>query len=281
MKVESHKCYNTKAIHNVNPSENLGRIIQATEPFLKYLMEIKPEIESEYIQALKKRLNEDVDNKKVNSSFLELEEVVKNLTILKDKKELQDIISQFVCKYWDLPDGTKTKDDRVEIFNLNYTKAYIRISYYRVKSFIDVLGEEKGLELYKQILAKIVDEEVRNADYKRKTQRESGEKSIKYWTETGLGNFTSCFFDDYKVLFRFDKCVIHEALKDFQDPNIAYIASCYRGNVQGAHPGKFWNMRRTQTLHHASFCDELYWYNNVHPDAEQLSLEFTKNLGKE
>lgn len=70
----------------------------------------------------------------------------------------------------------------------------------------------------KEILVElIVDDEVKNADYKRKTQRESGEKAIKGWTETGLGDFTSCFFDDYKVLFRFDKCVIHEALKDFND----------------------------------------------------------------
>ncbi|MGC9778022.1 MAG: hypothetical protein HZR80_02130 [Candidatus Heimdallarchaeota archaeon] len=40
-------------------------------------------------------------------------------------------------------------------------------------------------------------------------------------------------------------------------------------------------MRRTQTLHHGDFCDELYWNNVVHPNAEQPSLEFTKKLGKE
>jgi len=40
-------------------------------------------------------------------------------------------------------------------------------------------------------------------------------------------------------------------------------------------------MRRTQTLHHGDFCDDLYWNNVVHPNAEQPSLEFTKKLGKE
>lgn len=281
MQVENHKYYNAKAIHNFNPTEMLGRIIKATEPFLKYIIEIKPELESEFIQTLTNHLIEDVGKKQVNSSFLKSEEIEKDLTILKDKKELQNAIIKFVCKYWDLPKGMKTKDDKVDVYNLNHTKSYMRISYYRVKSFIDILGEEKGLELYKQVLIKIVDDEVKNTNYTRKTQRESCKKSIENWKKTGLGDFCFKIFDDNKILFRFDKCVIHEALKDFNDPDIAYTASCYRGDIQGAHPGKYFNMRRTQTLHHGDFCDEMYWNKDVHKDPEQPSLEFTRNLGKE
>ena len=40
MKVENHKYYDAKAIHSFDPTEMLDRIIQATEPFLKYLKEI-------------------------------------------------------------------------------------------------------------------------------------------------------------------------------------------------------------------------------------------------
>jgi hypothetical protein len=39
-------------------------------------------------------------------------------------------------------------------------------------------------------------------------------------------------------------------------------------------------MRRTQTLHHAPFCDELYWNNYVHPNTEHPSLEFIEKIGK-
>ena len=280
MKVENHKCYNAKAKINVDPTHMLGRIFQVTEPFIKHAIDLQPDIESKYIQALMKRLADDVGDIEINLPFLNVKEACKDLTVLCNYEELRKLITLFVTKYWDLSENAPVKEGKVDIYNLNYTKSYIRLSYNRVKSFVDVLGDEKGIELYKKILKIIVDEEVKNADYKRKTQRESGEKAIKGWTETGLGNFTSCFFDDYKVLFRFDKCVIHEALKDFNDPDHAYIATCYRGDVQGGHPGKFWMMRRTQTLHHGDFCDEMYWYNDVHPDAEQPSLEFTQKLGK-
>jgi hypothetical protein len=280
MKVENHKCYNAKAKINVDPTHMLGRVYKITEDFIKHALELQPEIESKYIHALTKRLADDVGDIEINLPFLNVEEASKDLTTLLKYEELRKLITLFVTKYWDLPENTDIKDGKVDIYNLGYTKSYIRLSYNRVKSFVDILGDEKGIELYKAILYKIVDDEVKNADYKRKTQKESGEKAIKGWTETGLGNLIACFFDDYKVLFRFDKCVIHEALKDYNDPDHAYIASCYRGDVQGGHTGKFWMMRRTQTLHHADFCDEMYWYDDVHPDAEQPSLEFTKNLGK-
>lgn len=280
MKVENHKCYNAKAKIDVDPTHMLGRVLQVTEPFIKHASELHPDIESKYVQALMKRIADDVGDIEINLPFLNIEEASKDLTVLKKHGDLRKLITLLVTKYWDLSETTPIKDGKVDIYNLNYTKSYIRLSYYRVKSFVDALGDEKGIKLYKDILKLIVDDEVKNADYKRKTQRESGEKAIKGWTETGLGDFTSCFFDDYKVLFRFDKCVIHEALKDLNDPDHAYIASCYRGDVQGGHPGKFWMMRRTQTLHHAKFCDEMYWYDDVHPYAEQPSLEFTQNLGK-
>jgi hypothetical protein len=280
MQVKNHKYYNAKAKIPVDPTDMLCNIFKITESYIKGAVELQPEIETKYIQALMKRLADDVGDIEINLPFLKVEEACKELTILNDNIELRKLITLFVSKYWDLPEDAIVTDGKVEIQNLNYTKSFIRLSYFRVKSFVDVLGDEKGIDLYKEILKKIVDEEVKNADYKRSTQRESAMKAIKRWKETGLGDLTSCIFDDYKVIFRFDRCVIHEALKDYNDPDHAYIATCYRGDVQGAHPGKFFRMRRTQTLHHAPFCDEMYWYEDEHPNAEQPSLEFTKNLGK-
>jgi hypothetical protein len=82
------------------------------------------------------------------------------------------------------------------------------------------------------------------------------------------------------VLFRFDRCLTHEALRDLNDPDIAYLASCYIGDAEEFNPGRTRYVRRTQTLHHGDFCDELYWDVDFHTDPEQPSLEFTRMLGK-
>jgi len=69
-------------------------------------------------------------------------------------------------------------------------------------------------------------------------------------------------------------------VKDFDDPDIAYLATCYIGDNPEWNKDKIIHMRRTQTLHHAKFCDEMYWNNYVHPDAEQPTLEFIEDIGK-
>jgi hypothetical protein len=105
---------------------------------------------------------------------------------------------------------------------------------------------------------------------------ERSDRAIKRWTETGLGNFTRVIFDNHKILYKFDKCMTPEVLKELNDPEFAYLCSCYVGDAPDFNFGNQF-LRRTQTLHHGSFCDELYWDPRVHDDPEQPPLEFTKN----
>jgi len=84
----------------------------------------------------------------------------------------------------------------------------------------------------------------------------------------GLADFVVAAFDDDKILYRFDRCLTPEALKDFGDPDFAYLCSCYIGDAEGFNAGKTIHLRRTQTLHHGDFCDELYWDSHVHADGE-------------
>ncbi|UCG00790.1 MAG: hypothetical protein JSW11_14365 [Candidatus Heimdallarchaeota archaeon] len=87
-------------------------------------------------------------------------------------------------------------------------------------------------------------------------------------------------FDDYIILYRIDKCGVHETLKDFADPDDAYLCSCYIGDTEDYNRGEIIHLRRTQTLHHGDFCDELYWNNELYKDVKQPSLAFTKSLGE-
>ncbi|MHA2236351.1 MAG: hypothetical protein ACXABH_13545, partial [Candidatus Thorarchaeota archaeon] len=114
------------------------------------------------------------------------------------------------------------------------------------------------------------------------SMRENSDSAIQRWTETGLGEFTRVFLDEHKVLYRFDKCITPEVLKDLNDPEFAYLCSCYIGDAPDFNFSKRPQfLRRTQTLHHGEFCDELYWDPRVHDDPVQPSLDFTKNLREE
>ncbi|MHA1954296.1 MAG: hypothetical protein ACW96U_10160, partial [Candidatus Heimdallarchaeaceae archaeon] len=185
------------------------------------------------------------------------------------------------------PENYKNDQREIEVPYFDLRKAGERISYYLVRTLVDTYGKEEGTEIYKQIAPELIKEyrskvqSEKPEDPKSVTILDSNKRSIESWCKVGLADFASCIIDDYKVVYRFDSCLTPEALKDFNDPDIAYLSSCYLADIPEFNEGRIIHLRRTQTLHHAKFCDEFYWNNDVYPDAEQPDLEYTEKMGKE
>ena len=290
MKVENHKAYNPNNRVKVSPQETIGRCFKWTDHMLRYLDEFRPDVTSRYVLALNGRLQDAVGGFRVAPPSFDTEEMMQGLPHLGNHSDLQDLIIRVICKHLDLPSHHKPGPEEIEVTSLNDAKAARRISYHRVKTLVDLLGREEGIPLYKEMVNWILVAERVKRERNRKERPEKGEKEIssaenveravKAWTDYGLADFTVAVIDEHMVLYRFDSCLTHEALKDFNDPDIAYLASCYVGDAEEFNTGRARHMRRTQTLHHGDFCDELYWDADFHADPEQPSLEFTRKLGK-
>ncbi|MFX1253296.1 MAG: L-2-amino-thiazoline-4-carboxylic acid hydrolase [Promethearchaeota archaeon] len=282
MEIKTYNCYNGDIKIEINPKELIEKIFDRTELILKYLDEFKPNLTKDYLTALKKRLSDALNDFTANSDLFDLKTIGKNLEYLNKFQDLQELIIQFAWKYLALPTNYVPKLENVEVTSLNRAKADERLSYYQVKAFVDILGKDEGVQLYTRILSRVV----REMTSKRKSNPDPSilknrEGAIKWWCKEGIADFTVAFDDDYKTLFRFDRCVTHEALKDLNDPDIAYICSCYIGDIEEYNVGKVIHLRRTQTLHHGDFCDELWWDTRVHDNPKLPALEFTRKLGKE
>ncbi|MGY5877149.1 MAG: hypothetical protein RTU30_15465 [Candidatus Thorarchaeota archaeon] len=290
MKVEVYDAFNPDAIMKINPREFVHTSLGKVNTILKYLSELRPELSVHYITALKKRLLGVVNNFHVKATLLGDKDVIDNLEYLKGHLDLQNLIFQFACKHLNITDADRLKHDEIEVSSFNYTKAFERLPYQILKAFTEILDDEQTKTLWASIVSKRLADE--RADYekaveerkkkgeKKSTPSEHRARTIKRWCEMGLADFTMGLYDEHKVLYRFDRCLTHEVLKDLYDPDWAYLSSCYVGD----HPdynsfGKQY-LKRTQTLHHGDFCDELYWYIDVHTDPQRPSLEFTRNLGK-
>lgn len=74
-----------------------------------------------------------------------------------------------------------------------------------------------------------------------------------------------------EVLYRFDECGVHEALKEFSDLNISHLASCYIGDAEDFNEGKIVYLRRTQTLHHGkkNVIQEFWLIPLLHSDSKE------------
>lgn len=282
MEEKYYKCYNADAIMEFNPADRIKEAIKRTDDIIKYIVELRNGIAPDYVEALIKRLLKEVNGYTVDTKSVSLKKIEKDLTQLKQGDLLTNLVIRYMAMKLAIPKDTKIQSKKAEFTNINRAMAMEGMNYYRVKAFEDILGKEEGIKLYSDILKLIVKEMKSKEEINEKdTVKSRGERAVNWWCKTGVGDFTFRIYDENKIIYRFDKCVTHEALKHHNDPDIAYVASCFLGDIDEWNEGEYIHLRRTQTLHHADFCDELYWDTQVHDNPEQPSLEYTREIGEE
>ncbi len=283
MKVEKYyKCYNANAIVELNPADRMREAIKRTDDIIKHIVKLRNGLAPDYVEALIKRLLREVKGYSIDTNSVKLKKIEKDLTQLKQGNLLTNLVIRYMAMKLAIPKDSKIQSKKAEFTNLNRALALEGMNYYRVKAFEDILGKEEGIKLYTDILKLIVKEMKSKEEINEKdTVKSRCERAVKWWCKTGVGDFTFKLYDENKVIYRFDTCVTHEVLKHHNDPDIAYIASCFIGDIAEWNEGQYIHLRRTQTLHHADFCDELYWDTRVHNNPEQPSLEFIRKIGEE
>jgi hypothetical protein len=294
MKIENFKCFSLTKKEKFIPEGLIKGRLERVDFVLKIFKTIKPEDLNNYVSNLTEKFREAVGNYEFNVDAFNWDSMRKGLKVLPNYPDLEKLVFLFVCKTINLPENYTHEKGEIESNYFNQRKAGERTSYYLVRNLADIYGKEEGSELYKQIAPKLIQEYISKAEAakpKDKVEEPEDPKTIKIydfkkrsteaWCKTGLADFASCIINDYKVVYRFDSCLTPEALKEFNDPDIAYLASCYLADIPEFNEGRTIHLRRTQTLHHAPFCDEFYWNNYVHPDAEHPDIEFIENMGKD
>jgi len=288
MKSESWKAFNPDAIKKSKLADRLRISYRITNNAIRRIKEIRPDIVEEFIEAFQSRISFVAETKE-NVDFERILELVQDYENLKDNHKLAILVTEYMFYHLKLPMKFDDLEAQIEVTSFNDALENERIRYYLARAGSDVVGEEEGIELWKKVVSlRLRDdnaeiekkiEEFLNSGKKPRSMIERSDSDIKQWTDIGLGNFTRLIMDDHKILYRFDKCMTYEVLKDLNDPEYAYISSCYIGDAPSFNfPKRPQFLRRTQTLHHGRFCDELYWDPQVHEEPEQPSLEFTESM---
>lgn len=280
MEMKNHKCYNPKAETEVDPIPWIQGQLGSMNSVIKYLTKFKPEFVEGYIQHLVKRVKNAIDSIEKKNGYYDFE-IKESFEFLDKYPDLRKLIQKFLLAHVNPMKKSPNNPEKYLAYGYNHSMAFRRISYHRVKTFAELLGKEEGIKLYTKILTQMIEEASKKHPEKDDiTNKKYCEKAIKSWCDYGMADFASCELDEHMTVFRFDSCFAHEVLKDFNDPDIAYYASCYGADLPAFNEGRIIKVRRSQTLYHADFCDELYWDARVHKDPKMPSLEFTSKIGK-
>ncbi len=279
--MKNHRCYNPKAETEVEPVNWIKGQMSSMNSVLKYLAEIKPEFVDEYALHLIKRVEKAVESIEKKEGYYDFPEIEEKFEFLDKYPKLRKLTREFILAHANPMKKSPNDSEKYLVYGYNHSMAFRRISYHRVKSFAEFLGKDEGIELYTEILTRMIREvSKKRPEEEDITNKKYCERAIKNWCDYGMADFASCEMDEHMTLFRFDSCFAHEVLKDFNDPDIAYYASCYGADLPVFNEGRFIRVLRSQTLHHADFCDELYWDSRVHKDPKMPDIAFTKNIGK-
>jgi hypothetical protein len=283
MRIYSYNNYDPNWENTVKPIEIISSNFGYMHEALKALAEIRPELTEDYINAVKKRLLDEIQDYQINSSKFNLSSLLEMYPTLSDFKELQKLIVTFTAKYLELPNSDTQEMDTVKRLQLNIARAQDVFSFHRTKAFVDLLGREKGIKLWKKIVDNFVTDRLNRPDTRKGTMKEFMEVMRSACAKSGGSDCTFVVFDDYKFLQKIDRCICHEGTKHLNDPEIAYLSYCYTDDIADSRTKgvRRFRRRRSQTLYFADFCDEFFWDDEKYQDAEHPALEFMKKLGKE
>ena len=124
----------------------------------------------------------------------------------------------------------------------------------------------------------------KNPEEAKGSMKDYIEKRVDVFSRSMGGDCTMVIYDDYRLLQKVDRCIVHESTKHL-DQEIAYLSKCYEGQVvyEKTRSTRKIQQRTTKYLFFDDYCDEFFWDNEVFPDCEQPSEEFIRNLkrGKE
>ncbi|NHJ32266.1 MAG: hypothetical protein FK732_05345 [Asgard group archaeon] len=283
MEILTFNNYNPNWKNKVYPKEiiksNFGYLYEA----LKALKIIKPELTNDYINAVKKRLHDEIQDYQINPSIFQLSDIEQFFPELVEFTELQELIVKFTAKYLELEESHSARNEPIELLQINIARAQDIFSFYRTKAFVDLLGRKKGIELWKKLVANFVADRLNQPDSKKLAMKDFIKEMQSVCYKSGGSDCIFVVFDDYRMLQKIDRCICHEGTKHLNDPEIAYLSYCYTDDVADSRTKGLRRIRRrrSQTLYFADFCDEFYWDDEIKPEAKQPPLEFMRKLGKE
>lgn len=271
LEYEIYKDYDAKAKREIDVEDYVSNSISRLEMLLEFLTEYQEDFLDAFIQSMIERLQEDEKTANTFELVAFIDKQLEKFPLLKSNISLGDKTVRFVLDELNLGELSK----KATVLLLESEKGENLILYHAIKAMVDHLGREEGIHLYKDF----INHRVEHLPAKEQIDFHEARVSwIKGMADSGGYAFAIYDFDESKFLGRFNKCVVHESLKDMDDSTLGYYVTCYAGLVGCNHSDWCVRMRRTQTLFTADFCDELYWDRHKYDNPEQPSLEFTRQL---
>ncbi|MFW9890445.1 MAG: L-2-amino-thiazoline-4-carboxylic acid hydrolase [Candidatus Thorarchaeota archaeon] len=274
---ESFNSYNSEATIEINLHSFTLRTLKRLEQTLESILDRSQSTINEFAEQVISAWSRNEGAADVDYSAIDLDEIKNELPIISEELELLLPASRLILSHLIQQKGVTKNPEDSRILYIDREKAENILFYEMVRVLVELLGREEGIRVYKDAVDSMADKQARLEPDLTKISQFS-KNFTSGLAESGGFSFAVAGIDDGMLLGKFDKCVVHESLKNVSDPEVGYLVTCYTGMVTGNRRNQNVQMRRTHTLFSGDFCDELYWDPKLHKDPAQPPLEFSRKL---
>ncbi|MHA1958618.1 MAG: hypothetical protein ACW99U_00150 [Candidatus Thorarchaeota archaeon] len=276
MKYETYKVYNPNTTRETNPNDRINAAFDDTSKMIGFVNEKRPEIMDKFVQAIKARLEGELDGYRMDDGQFDFEKTKDQYPFIEQLPALFELTLGFVCKNLGLSTDFSFNDEKITVLAVKSIGSVSIPRYHRIAAMADVLGRENGIQLYKDFVEYRT--QLPFEEKNTKSVAELREGAISNWSNAEAFDFALHVFDENKHVFKFVNCISYDALKHLDDPEFGYLAQCYPTTFIVEQMYEKLGQRRQVTLFNHPFCDELYWDRTIDPDPEQPSMDLLEKM---
>lgn len=254
----------------VDVSKTVQGVLLSLSRFLMYCEEERPSILSDYIANLSKHYKILSEKRYTASDTVVVE--FENSEMLAGYPELVKFCTNYVLSLFDLPSTFSWESPNVKTTLLIQRKAALIPSLERMKQF----SESVDANWTKEFLQEYADYFVRQ--YRRVEAQlnltavfEADAESMK---NSKSAVSTCVLLDDGRYAYRTDKCLGHEALKECNEPEFAYLAICAGDFEIVRKTNENFVLTRSHTLMDGPYCDGIVHDTRVVKNVEHKPDSF-------
>lgn len=275
MRVQKCGIYYPDATRNVDVYKVTESTLLALDRLLVYLAEHKADILDDFITGLTSKYRSEASNSFDNFTSLKLSNKA-SITMLADLPDLTEACTDLCLTLLNVPEGYTWRPQELELFQIDDFRARYIPRYYQAKLLTELMVREEAIKLLKNFY------DFSASTYRTVKRHENitsiYEDDAKRGAEERGFVWISALLNEGKMAGKTDVCLVHEALKGFKDPELAYIIGCHADFVVIQMMNENFVLTRSSTLMDGPFCESCVHDTRVVSKIEHPSREFFEKL---
>ena len=273
IKIRIHKInnYNPAKTSKLDIGSYIGNVLIYLDRFLIYLKEHKKQILNDFLAELKLKYRSETPYSFNKLDSLDLSKIDAQLKVLKDP-DLLEACTNLILTLLDIPEDYAWEPQELDILDVNITRARLVPTYYFSKLLTELIDREEAIQLLKDYFEFYI--------HTYRNVKKFENLTTIYEASNNQHNtiLVNVLINDGIYAGKGGICAGHDALKGFNDPELAYIICCHGDAALIRKYNENFVMTRRYTLMDGPYCDTTAHDTRIVAKVEHPPKEFFDNL---